>query len=101
MKPAPVDHGIKFRRVDLAPPRILAAAQEHGAVLLGLFVLHQRRTTAPALDLELFSIRNYAWGNAATVQIERLRFDVGGRIFDSGGSACCRVCWSCIGSRGA
>lgn len=38
-----------------------------GAVVLGLFVLHQRRTSAPALDLELFSIRNYAWGNAATV----------------------------------
>lgn len=37
-----------------------------GAIVLGLFVLHQRRTTAPALDLELFSIRNYAWGNAAT-----------------------------------
>lgn len=36
-----------------------------GAVLLIGFVAHQRRTDAPALDLELFRIRNYAWANAA------------------------------------
>ncbi len=38
-----------------------------GAVLLGLFVLHQRRTPAPVLDLELFTINNFSWGNAATM----------------------------------
>jgi MFS family permease len=38
-----------------------------GGVLLGLFVLHQRSTTAPVLDLELFAIRNFSWGNAATM----------------------------------
>lgn len=37
-----------------------------GFVVLGLFVAHQRRTPAPALDMELFAIRNFSWGNAAT-----------------------------------
>lgn len=36
-----------------------------GAVVLVAFVLHQRRSDAPALDLELFGIRNFAWGNLA------------------------------------
>ncbi|MEM9611218.1 MAG: MFS transporter, partial [Actinomycetota bacterium] len=38
-----------------------------GAALLAVFIQHQRRTDAPALDLELFAIRNFGWGNAATV----------------------------------
>jgi EmrB/QacA subfamily drug resistance transporter len=38
-----------------------------GVVVLALFVLHQSRTPAPTLDLALFSIRNFRWGNAATV----------------------------------
>ncbi len=38
-----------------------------GILLLGAFVAHQRRTSAPAVDLELFSIGNFSWGNAATV----------------------------------
>lgn len=38
-----------------------------GAMLFALFVLHQRSTAAPVLDLELFSIRNFSWGNAATM----------------------------------
>lgn len=33
-----------------------------GAVLLGLFIAQQRRTVAPALDLELFRIGNFTWG---------------------------------------
>ena len=32
-----------------------------------LFVVQQRRTRAPVLDLELFKIRNFAWGNSATL----------------------------------
>ncbi|MDY7104134.1 MAG: DHA2 family efflux MFS transporter permease subunit [Actinomycetota bacterium] len=38
-----------------------------GVVVLGLFVAHQRTTPAPALDLELFSIRNFRWATAATM----------------------------------
>ncbi len=38
-----------------------------GSIILALFVAHQRRTTAPALDMALFTIRNFAWGNTATV----------------------------------
>ena len=37
-----------------------------GLVVLGLFVVHQRSTAAPALNMELFAIRNFSWGNAAT-----------------------------------
>ena len=37
-----------------------------GLVVLGLFVVHQRSTSAPALNMELFAIRNFSWGNAAT-----------------------------------
>lgn len=40
---------------------ILAA----GLVTLIAFVAHQRRTEAPALNLELFRIPNFAWGNLA------------------------------------
>jgi MFS family permease len=36
------------------------------SIALVVFVAHQRRTVAPAIDLSLFSIRNYAWGNVAT-----------------------------------
>ena len=36
-----------------------------GLVVLGLFVAHQRRTEAPVLDLELFTIGNFRWGNLA------------------------------------
>ena len=38
-----------------------------GGIMLALFVAHQRRTPAPALDMALFTIRNFAWGNAATL----------------------------------
>jgi EmrB/QacA subfamily drug resistance transporter len=37
-----------------------------GLLVLGVFVLHQRATPAPALNLELFAIGNFSWGNAAT-----------------------------------
>ena len=37
-----------------------------GLVFLGLFVAHQSRTSAPALDLSLLRIRNFAWANATT-----------------------------------
>jgi EmrB/QacA subfamily drug resistance transporter len=33
------------------------------AVLLTAFVLHQQRTEAPVMDLELLGIRNFAWAN--------------------------------------
>ena len=36
-----------------------------GFATLLLFVIHQRRTKAPALDLDLFRIPNFAWGNLA------------------------------------
>ncbi|MEQ8438211.1 MAG: DHA2 family efflux MFS transporter permease subunit [Ilumatobacter fluminis] len=36
-----------------------------GAVLVAVFVAHQRRTTAPVLDLDLFRIRNVAWSDLA------------------------------------
>lgn len=36
-----------------------------GLVTLAVFLAHQRRTAAPALDLELFRIPNFAWGNLA------------------------------------
>lgn len=34
-----------------------------GTATLGLFVAHQRRTPAPAMNLDLFMIRNFSWGN--------------------------------------
>ena len=37
-----------------------------GLVVLAVFVAHQRATPAPALNMELFAIRNFSWGNAAT-----------------------------------
>lgn len=36
-----------------------------GLVVLAAFVVHQRHTDAPALDLDLFRIPNFAWGNLA------------------------------------
>ncbi|MAT05517.1 MAG: MFS transporter [Acidimicrobiaceae bacterium] len=36
-----------------------------GAALVVAFVVHQRRTSAPVLDLDLFRIRNVAWANLA------------------------------------
>jgi EmrB/QacA subfamily drug resistance transporter len=36
-----------------------------GLALLGVFVAHQRWTDAPTLDLELFALRNFRWGNLA------------------------------------
>jgi EmrB/QacA subfamily drug resistance transporter len=47
-------------------PRTLGALIS-GAALLAVFVLQQRRTSAPVLDLQLFTIRNFAWGNSATL----------------------------------
>lgn len=47
-------------------PRTIACLVS-GAITLALFVAHQRRTPAPALDMALFTIRNFAWGNAATL----------------------------------
>jgi EmrB/QacA subfamily drug resistance transporter len=38
-----------------------------GALTLGVFVAHQRRTSAPTIDPALFAIRNFAWANAATI----------------------------------
>ncbi|MEJ7801259.1 MAG: MFS transporter [Ilumatobacter sp.] len=36
-----------------------------GLVLLAAFVIHQQRTSAPALNLDLFAIVNFRWGNLA------------------------------------
>jgi EmrB/QacA subfamily drug resistance transporter len=36
-----------------------------GVVLVVALVAHQRRTAAPVLDLDLFVIRNFTWGNLA------------------------------------
>ena len=36
-----------------------------GLVLVAVFIRHQRRTEAPALNLDLFSIRNVVWSNLA------------------------------------
>lgn len=36
-----------------------------GSAAVALFVVHQRRTAAPVLDLELFRIRNFVWANLA------------------------------------
>jgi EmrB/QacA subfamily drug resistance transporter len=36
-----------------------------GFVVLAVFVAHQRRTRAPALDLDLFRIPNFRWANVA------------------------------------
>lgn len=38
-----------------------------GTAILGLFVLHQSRTPRPTIDLALFTIRNFRWGNLATI----------------------------------
>ena len=37
-----------------------------GLAVLAVFVAHQRSTPAPALNMELFAINNFSWGNAAT-----------------------------------
>jgi EmrB/QacA subfamily drug resistance transporter len=36
-----------------------------GALFLGIFIAHQGRTDSPTLDLELFSVGNFRWGNLA------------------------------------
>lgn len=36
-----------------------------GALVLAVFVVHQQRTSAPVLDLDLFRIGNFRWGNVS------------------------------------
>ena len=36
-----------------------------GLLVAAVFVVHQRRTEAPVLNLDLFGIRNFTWGNVA------------------------------------
>jgi EmrB/QacA subfamily drug resistance transporter len=36
-----------------------------GGVAVGAFIVHQRRTSAPVLDLDLFGIGNFRWANLA------------------------------------
>lgn len=43
------------------------AAFSGGMVLLSVFILHQQRSSAPALDLALFESHNYRWANAGTL----------------------------------
>ncbi|MBT8161064.1 MULTISPECIES: MFS transporter [Arthrobacter] len=40
-----------------------------GAVALAFFLVHEARTPAPMLPLRLFGIRNFGWGNLATLAI--------------------------------
>ena len=42
------------------------AASSSGIALFGVFILHQQRVSAPALDLALFKSHNYRWANAGT-----------------------------------
>ncbi|MFN0091417.1 MAG: DHA2 family efflux MFS transporter permease subunit [Acidimicrobiales bacterium] len=44
-----------------------AGAITAGLVMLAAFVLHQQRTKAPALDLDLFRIGNFRWASLATL----------------------------------
>jgi EmrB/QacA subfamily drug resistance transporter len=37
------------------------------ALVVAVFVVHQRRSVAPVLDLDLFRIRNFVWANLAMV----------------------------------
>jgi EmrB/QacA subfamily drug resistance transporter len=50
----------------VADPRTVIAIGLGATSLVG-FVAHQRATTRPAIDLDLFRVRNFAWGNAATL----------------------------------
>ncbi len=52
--------------VGWSSPRTLAVVGA-GLVTLVAFVAHQRRSEAPALDLELFRIPNFTWGNLSMV----------------------------------
>jgi EmrB/QacA subfamily drug resistance transporter len=38
-----------------------------GIAVLAVFIAHQARTSAPAMDLSLFESHNFRWANAATV----------------------------------
>ncbi len=38
-----------------------------GVAILAVFVAHQARTPAPAMDLSLFESHNFRWANAATI----------------------------------
>ena len=38
-----------------------------GIAILGIFIAHQARTSAPAMDLSLFESHNFRWANAATI----------------------------------
>lgn len=49
-----------------ASPTTLAVIVAGLAVLVA-FLGHQARTAAPTIDLSLFSIRNFLWGNLATI----------------------------------
>jgi EmrB/QacA subfamily drug resistance transporter len=38
-----------------------------GIAILGVFIVHQAHTPAPAMDLSLFESHNFRWANAATI----------------------------------
>ncbi|PII86526.1 MFS transporter [Leucobacter sp. OLTLW20] len=57
---------IEQPRLGWAAPAIWLAGIAGIALLLG-FVVRQRRTAEPMMPLQLFRVRNFAWGNLATL----------------------------------
>lgn len=57
---------IEQPRLGWGSPAIWASGAV-GVVLLLAFVLRQRRIAAPMMPLQLFRVRNFAWGNLATL----------------------------------
>jgi EmrB/QacA subfamily drug resistance transporter len=64
----PVFALIEQPRVGWGSPEVWASGTG-GIVLLGLFLLHERRTREPMLELGLFRRRNFAVGNAETLMM--------------------------------
>ena len=66
---------IRQPEVGWGSPEVWLAALG-GVALLGLFLVHERRTPAPMLPLDLFRRRNFAVGNLADVRdVRRARRD--------------------------
>lgn len=57
---------IEQERLGWSSPAIWAPGAV-GVLLVGAFLLRQRRSHAPLMPLELFRVRNFGWGNLATL----------------------------------